>query len=565
MKKVFLFCLIIGILSFSLSPGEAKRIHVFETSPKVNVDVQFSDPRPVIIHATGENTWASTHVITGNYKDFVEMKSQGQLDFTQMVGHTDTKLNTSGNGGKAIAERITQNYKNYLELNSNGDLDLTQLASLENIEVSLMGKDGTAQVETQTEKYKNQGEVNSKGEILLNGNARLGSSKIHIQGTNGSARVLTTTEFLKNGGSITSLGDLSLSTVLSNPKIKLEIDGKSGNAAAQALSDMLYNNELTVNSSGKISLSQLADRHQVFLHLDWNRGDVTNKTSTPNQETTVVLENAEGKLEKNLTVEKINNGEENNDKNNPGVKNSTKNSGDTEDSSQEETSTTSKDSSDNSSVSARAKLGAGNGGRLTIIRMNPRGSEPVASDAEIVSRRLGMDINRAQNYISDNGGMSKINYAWNKSSSFNPKPPTPAVAGKAGGLSGPTSIDIGTLSRPEVYKLHLKGPKYKGFLRNSELYMRLYFPTNNRQIRGVYTTITVAEPIQSNNILLVQELSYDYEGDFYRYSFDKEDWLVDFASLEGPYVLLIDAGQSLNVELPITITENGEIKPRNGS
>jgi len=632
MKKVFVISVILGVLLLLFLAVEGKRIYEFEVPPSVGI--QMTDPRPLIIYANGENGTATTQVMANNYQNFNTVQSRGKIEFYQYVNHSGVELFSNGQYGNAMSEMVTEKYKHSYELHSQGVIDLNQIAGLSNVEIDLEGKDGSVVVKTLTEKYKSEGELNSKGKVLLNGNVNPGTCSFNIKGTNGSGRVLTTTEFLKNGGSVNSLGDLSVSTVLSNPTIQLEIDGKKGNAAAQAVSHMMYSKKLSVNSLGKISLSKLASRHKVSLHLDWSNGGVTNKTSTPNQQTSVELQ-GKGELHENLVVKEdgssTTGGEQSggvDGNNNPpstsgGSSSGTSSSGSNGNNSSEpqgsssgsssggntsqvnqptgsssnngNTNSGSGDSSTGSQgndgntnnppstrgssgngkssdegesdpkITAKVQLNAESDGKLTIIRMNPRGAEPVATDAELVSLRMGMSVNDAQNYIKNNGGMNSINYAWQKANSYNPRPPAPAVAGRAGGMNGVTSVNVNTLSRPDVYKLHLVGPKYKGFLRDSTLYMRLYYPANGQhRIRGMYTTITVAETEPSSDVLLVQEFPYSYTEDYYTYSFDKENWLVNFDTLEGPYILLIDAGQSLNVSLAITITEDGQIIPRNG-
>ncbi len=552
MKRIFLICLVISVVVIGFSPVEAKRVYEFKTSPKnSNIHVQFVDQRPIIMHASGENAVTNTNMFNGSFKDYLSMKSEGRFNILQTVNHNGVKVETTGYSGSAVSEIITKNYKSTVVLESLGKINLDRLAGREDVTINVEGSEGFAEIKNLTEKYRNQGKVISKGDIALNGNIKKGSLRLQISGENGSATSLTTMQEVKNGGSIESLGGMRVSTVLKNPGIQLEIEGKRGEAAVQALSDKLYNKEINVDSLGEISLSQLAKRHEVFLNLDWTRGDVTSITSTPDQETKVVLVDAEGKLREELEVEGEGTNEEGRE-NQPAKRENT---------SKEINLSNANTGSNGSTVVAQAELSSKKEGKLTVILMNPRRG-PELSDAEIVSRRMGMGIHDAKNYIRDNGGMGKINYAWEKAQSYNPRPPEPKVAGKAGGMVGPVSINVQNLSPPSVYKLHLQGPKYKGFLRNSILYMRLYYPTNGRQINGLYTTITVAEPEPSGDILLVQELPYDNQEEYYTYSFDAEDWLVDFDKLSGPYILMIDSGQSMNTRLKVTITEDGRIIPR---
>ncbi|MEF8798919.1 MAG: hypothetical protein V5A79_05840, partial [Candidatus Bipolaricaulota bacterium] len=538
-----------------------------------DVKVKLSDPRPVIIHGDGEEVTAQALVETGNYKKSISFKDVGEMEFTQTAKLSEVELSAEGENGTVSAELLSKIYKNQLELESEGKIDISQLADLENVKVDLKGKNGSVRIKTVTENYKNKGKVDGEGEVSLKETADLESLNLSIHGENGSARSLTVTESLNSGGSVNSVGNLSISTVLNHPKIDLEIDGNGGRAATHAISDELYEKELSVDSIGEIKLSQLVDRHQVELNLNWTKGDVKSQTSTPNQETTVVLEDAEGEMEEELTVnEEDSTSDSDNEKTDVSSQDKTQEPGGNEEDVKTESPSDKAGEKDNQAksetssekIEARVQLETGEDAKLTIIKMNPRGSEPVATDEEIVSMRMGMDISEARAHIRDNGGMSEIDYAWEKANSFNPTPPSKEVAGKAGGFAGPKSVSINSLSQPEVYRLHLKGPEYKGFLKKSELFMRLYYPTNGHRIRGVRTTITVAKAEKRNDILLVQEIPYNIEKDYYHYGFEEGDWLVDFETLQGPYTLLIDAGQSLNINLPIKITEDGRIIPRNG-
>jgi len=549
MKKILVFCLIVGVFFLPVHEGKARRVYEFEATPKT--ELQISDSRPLIIMASGENATATTQVATGNYSDYISVKSKGNLDFYQLAGHSEVEFNTNGSNGYAVAEMIRREYRDYVELQSGGTIELNRYNGARNLDVTLNGREGSSIVETMTEKFVNKGELSSKEGIYLIRNADLNSLSLSYKGGRGFANVLALTKYLENRGLINSRGELRVNASLSKPAIKLEMEGKDGNASAEATKDKLYNKKVSVESEGDIELSQDAKEDGVNLNLDWSKkANVRTTTSTPDQEATLNLKNAEGSLKEELKVE------EEDTKKSENEKESKKKAG--ADNNQKA------DPDEEKEVKVKVKLETepDGTGKLIIIRMNPRGSVPVASDAEIVSRRLGMNISQAQDHIQENGGMGKIDYAWKKANSYNPQAPSPTVAGKAGGLATPASVDVRTLNRPSVYKLHLLGPKYKGFLKNSTLLLRLYYPTNERSIRGVFTTITVSEPGPSNNILLVKELPYDHHNDVYRYSFDKADWLTDFDSLEGPYVLLIDVGQSLNFKLGITITEEGDIIPR---
>lgn len=134
-----------------------------------------------------------------------------------------------------------------------------------------------------------------------------------------------------------------------------------------------------------------------------------------------------------------------------------------------------------------------------------------------------------------------------------------AVAGGAGSLNGP-SVSLRDLPPGEIFRISLWGLKYQGFLRDSTLYMRLLHPGNGVSLKDVRIILTAVELDGSGppNIVLWDPFPYDEICQCYQYRFNPASWNP------GAYEVYIDVGRVLNFKLPIWVTEDHRVVPRQG-
>lgn len=182
--------------------------------------------------------------------------------------------------------------------------------------------------------------------------------------------------------------------------------------------------------------------------------------------------------------------------------------------------------------------------------------------ATIMSQKLPIARREARGIIST-FGKGRASYALDNALAHNPRPwGNPSVGG---GVVIENSIRTANLSPSAVFQLSLRGLKYKGYLKNSAVYMRVYVSDNGVQITDLDVNITIVGPTAGGggNVVLYDVLPYSYANECYYYPINEEDWLIDVDDLSpGAYVLHIDVGRMQAVQLPITVTENKEVIPR---
>jgi hypothetical protein len=166
--------------------------------------------------------------------------------------------------------------------------------------------------------------------------------------------------------------------------------------------------------------------------------------------------------------------------------------------------------------------------------------------------------------IIDEFGKYRANYALDNALAHNSRPwGNPSVGG--GGVVIENSISTANLSPAAIFQLSLRGLKYKGYLKNSAVHMRVYPSNNGVQITDLDVNITIIGPNNGGggNVVFYDVFPYSYVQKCYYYPIKEGDWLIDVADLTpGAYVLHIDVGRMQAIRLPITVTEDKKVIPR---
>ena len=132
-------------------------------------------------------------------------------------------------------------------------------------------------------------------------------------------------------------------------------------------------------------------------------------------------------------------------------------------------------------------------------------------------------------------------------------------AGAAGSVVN-ASTSINALHPSMIFYVSAKGPQYKGLIRSSQLLVRLFHPDDDElRLRDLEAMISILGP--NKNLVLYDELLYDYQIGGYYYKLDgDEGWLINKDSIEpGKYALHIDIGRIQSWEVPVEITEYGNV------
>jgi len=194
----------------------------------------------------------------------------------------------------------------------------------------------------------------------------------------------------------------------------------------------------------------------------------------------------------------------------------------------------------------------------------------IPSDEETISRRMGISRLEARNLLDANGS-SRVFEALNRADRSNPNGNNMLnngdneVAGGAGGIAGPGSVWLKDLDPQSTFSFYLQGPNFKARIQNSTLEMKLFYPGNGTQIKGVGANITIVGPITGNGkkpkrVVLMDSILYDEDKGYYSFSFEDASWLVKKQNLEpGGYDLYVDIGPSLTMRFGITITKDQKV------
>lgn len=207
-----------------------------------------------------------------------------------------------------------------------------------------------------------------------------------------------------------------------------------------------------------------------------------------------------------------------------------------------------------------------------ILRVNyDNNTVKLPSDEEKVSNQLGISRLEARN-ILDSKGKTRVLKALEEANEGNPNGDdlldegASNAAGGAGSVASGSSgsVAINNLDSQSRFSFYYDGPNYKARIRDSEFNLKLLFPGNGTQIKGVGVNITVAGPVgngeDSDRIVLMDDLEYDEKNGYYSYSFKEGNWLIDRRQLEpGGYNLYIDVSPALTTKLGITITDDNQV------
>jgi hypothetical protein len=194
------------------------------------------------------------------------------------------------------------------------------------------------------------------------------------------------------------------------------------------------------------------------------------------------------------------------------------------------------------------------------------------SDAEEVSNKLGITNLEAENML-ESQGRNRVMEALNRAGNGNPNGDNllnnggEEVAGGGGSIAGQGNgtVGINNLDPQSTFSFYLQGPNFEARIQDSILNLKLLYPGNGTQIKGVGTNITVVGPVNGNNknskqVVLLDSLTYNENEGFYSYSFKEESWLVDKEQLQpGGYDLFVDLGPSLTTKFGITITRDHQV------
>ncbi|MEM3434305.1 MAG: hypothetical protein QXI12_09180 [Candidatus Methanomethyliaceae archaeon] len=180
---------------------------------------------------------------------------------------------------------------------------------------------------------------------------------------------------------------------------------------------------------------------------------------------------------------------------------------------------------------------------------------PAPSAPELVSQKLGVSLPEAQNLVNQFGSHRVLSAA-TAALSHNQVSHAPAVAGGAGVLeSGPTVTNFGSLGRKEVFDLYLNGTRFKGEIRDSTLFLRLFHPANGAILNGLRVIITMLRENSGSRALVVWDrASFDPGQGWYIYPLMKNGALTP-----GDYVLYIDVEHFQTIKLPLAVTREGQV------
>ncbi|MEM4500807.1 MAG: hypothetical protein QW512_01570 [Thermofilaceae archaeon] len=180
--------------------------------------------------------------------------------------------------------------------------------------------------------------------------------------------------------------------------------------------------------------------------------------------------------------------------------------------------------------------------------------QPAPSIPELVSQKLGVSLPEAQNLVNQFGSHRVLSAA-TAALSHNQVSHAPVVAGGAGALeSGPTVTNFGSLGRKEVFDLYLNGTRFKGEIRDSTLFLRLFHPANGAILNGLRVIITMLRENSGSRALVVWDrASFDPGQGCYIYP------LKNGALTPGDYVLYIDVEHFQTIKLPLAVTREGQV------
>jgi len=184
--------------------------------------------------------------------------------------------------------------------------------------------------------------------------------------------------------------------------------------------------------------------------------------------------------------------------------------------------------------------------------------------ATIMSQKLPLARREARGIIST-FGKGRASYALDNTIAHNSTPWRSSGVAGGGGTVIENSISANNLSPAALFQLSLHGLKYKGYLKNSAVYVRVYLSNNGVQIRDLDVNITIVGPTAGGrgNVVLYDVLPYDYGQECYFYHIDEENWLVDIEDLRrSAYELYIDVGRMQTIRLPIAVIEDKQVIPR---
>jgi len=207
-----------------------------------------------------------------------------------------------------------------------------------------------------------------------------------------------------------------------------------------------------------------------------------------------------------------------------------------------------------------------------ILRVNyDNKTVKLPSDEEQVSKKLGISHVEARS-ILDAKGKIRVFEALEEAGEGNPngdnllEEGSGTAAGGAGSVvtGSNSSVAINNLDSQSKFSFYYNGPNYKARIRDSKFNLKLLFPGNGTQIKGVGVNITIAGPVgngkDSDQIVLMDDLKYDRKNGYYFYSFKEGNWLIDREKLEpGGYDLFIDVSPALKTKLGVTITDDNEV------
>jgi len=281
-----------------------------------------------------------------------------------------------------------------------------------------------------------------------------------------------------------------------------------------------YNNDTTMEGGGTVSFSQLASTHAVVVEAEVD-GNLSTTTTTSEGVTASVNFTGQGKIDKETADELDPNYEK---------------------------------IEIQSGVYADAQAGR-------VIIEDSTSNPDLAT---IMSQKLPIARMEARGII-DEFGRYRANYALDNTLAHNSRPwGNQSVGG--GGVVIENSISTANLSPAAVFQLSLRGLKYNGYLKNSTVYMQIYPSDNGVQITDLDVNITIVGPSNGGggNVVLYDVFPYSYAYECYYYPIDKGDWLIDVDDLSpGAYELHIDVGRMQAIRLPITVTEDKKVIPRN--